>query len=177
MPRLPLLLAALIASSSLAMADGDPPAAPEGEIDLVGDLPQLGPIRLADLEALGAETARWKVSGKTYEVVGVPLWKVLERHGFTAGSMAKGMKPSEKRAGWKKILIATSGDGFEAIFTCAELFPSMGSTKALVVYRMDGKPLPPETGPFRLAVLTDKEPSRSVFSVRSLEVRAIRGAK
>lgn len=50
----------------------------------------------------------------------------------------------------------------------------MGPTRALVVWKIDGQPLPPGTGPFRIVVLTDQEPSRSVFAVAKLEVLDLR---
>jgi len=49
------------------------------------------------------------------------------------------------------------------------VFEDMGSTRALVVWEMDGKPLLSERGPFRLVVLTDKEPGRSVCSLDRIE--------
>ena len=53
----------------------------------------------------------------------------------------------------------------------------MGPTRALLVWRMNGELLPPDTGPFRIAVLTDKETSRSVFAVERLEVRDLRARR
>jgi hypothetical protein len=49
---------------------------------------------------------------------------------------------------------------FQAVFSCAEVFGSMGATRAMVVWKVDGKPLPEDRGPLRLVVVTDKEPSR-----------------
>jgi DMSO/TMAO reductase YedYZ molybdopterin-dependent catalytic subunit len=69
---------------------------------------------------------------------------------------------------------ASAPDGFEAILSCAEVFESMGATRAMIVWKVDGKPLPADRGPLRLVVLTDKEPSRSVHSVRKLEVLDLR---
>jgi hypothetical protein len=39
----------------------------------------------------------------------------------------------------------------------------------------DGKPLPEDRGPLRLVVLTDKEPSRSIYNLRKLEILDLRG--
>lgn len=50
----------------------------------------------------------------------------------------------------------------------------MGPTRALLVWKMDGKPLPETMGPFRLVVLTDQEPSRSVFQLVKLEIIDLR---
>ena len=65
---------------------------------------------------------------------------------------------------------ASAADGFEAVFSCAELFESMGATRAMIVWKVDGKPLAADRGPLRLVVLTDKEPSRSIHGLRTIEV-------
>lgn len=44
------------------------------------------------------------------------------------------------------------------------------STRATIVWQMDGKPLPENVGPFRIVVATDKLPSRSMYQVTSLKV-------
>jgi hypothetical protein len=61
------------------------------------------------------------------------------------------------------------------VLSCAEVFESMGATRAMVVWKVDGKPLPEDRGPLRLVVLTDKEPSRSIYSLRKLEILDLRG--
>jgi hypothetical protein len=50
----------------------------------------------------------------------------------------------------------------------------MGPTRALIVWEIDGKPLASNAGPFRVVVLTDNEPSRSVHGVTKLEVLDLR---
>jgi hypothetical protein len=81
---------------------------------------------------------------------------------------------SEKRSGWKKIVVASAADGFQAVFSCAEIAEQMGPTRVMVVFSLDGKPLAAGKGPLRLVVLTDKEPSRSLYQLSSLEVVDVR---
>jgi hypothetical protein len=138
-----------------------------------GDLPAAD-FTLEALKQLGPETAEWVSRGEKHAVVGVPLDKVLTKAGFSAGPMGKDVPPKEKRAGWKKVLLATASDGFQAAFSCAELMPEMGATQALVIWEIDGHPLPEREAPLRLVVLTDKEPSRSLFKLSSLEVVDLR---
>lgn len=171
-------LAALLCSAA-AIADGpakedaaDAKAAPaaSADVEVLGDLPKTGKLTVADLEALGPESAKWSAGGKSYTALGVPLWKVLDKFGFSAGGMSKGLKPADKRAGWKKVLVVTARDGFQAVFSCAELFPSVGRTRALLVFKLDGQPLPADTGPMRIAPLSDKEASRAVYGIARLQV-------
>ena len=72
------------------------------------------------------------------------------------------------------MLRVTASDGFQAVFSCAELWEDMGPTRALLAWKLDGKPLPEKMGAFRLVVLTDKEPSRSVYQVVKLEILNLR---
>jgi DMSO/TMAO reductase YedYZ molybdopterin-dependent catalytic subunit len=116
----------------------------------------------ADLEALGPLTTDWTSHGEKHQVTGVPLDKVLAKIGFTPGE--------KKHLGYRKVLIATGADGYKAVFSTAELTESMGSTRALLVWKMDGKPLPKEQGDFRLVVLTDKEGARCVYQLVKLEL-------
>jgi DMSO/TMAO reductase YedYZ molybdopterin-dependent catalytic subunit len=151
------------------------PAAGEAVLRVSG-LPKSGALTLAELEAMKPTTAVWS-SHERHEVYGVPLERVLTRFGFEPGVMGKDVPAREKRKGWRLVVRASAPDGFESILSCAEVFESMGATRAMVVWKIDGKPLPADRGPLRLVVLTDKEPSRSVWGVRKLEVLDLRSAR
>src|SRR5215471_5237283 len=139
-------------------------------IEISGALPQKGKLTLADLKKLPVTKAAWKSHGEEHEVTGVGLDKVLAKFGFEPGAMGKDVPKQEKRRGWRKVVVATARDGYAAVLSCAEIFEEMGATRALVVWEVDGKPLPPDRGPLRLVVLTDKEPSRSIHGIAKLEV-------
>jgi hypothetical protein len=104
----------------------------------------------------------------------VRLDRILTRFGFSPGQMGHAVPIRDKRAGWKKVVRATASDGFQAVFSCAELAESMGPTRAYVLFEIDGKPIPPEAGPLKLVVPTDKEPSRSVRQLVRLDVIDLR---
>jgi hypothetical protein len=80
------------------------------------------------------------------------LNRILTRFGFEPGTMGKDVPKHEKRKGWRMAIRASAPDGFEAILSCAEV-------------------------PLRLVVLTDKQPSRSVYGVRKLEVLDLRSGR
>jgi DMSO/TMAO reductase YedYZ molybdopterin-dependent catalytic subunit len=147
-------------------------AAPPAEtvLSVSGALPKAGALTLADLEAMGPVKATWNSRGENHEVFGVPLEKVIKKFGWEMGAMGKDMPARDKRKGWRLVVVASAPDGFQAVLTCAEFFEGMGATRAIVAWKIDGKPLPADRGPLRLVVLTDKEPSRSVHSVNKLEV-------
>ncbi len=158
--------------------EADPPpavaSAPGAALELRGELPQPGALALADLERIGGVEAKWSEHGEAHRVRGVPLDKLLVARGFTPGPMGKGLAPAEKRAGWKLAAVATGLDGFQAVFSLAELSEGMGPTRALVAWELDGKPLPADRGPLRLVVLTDQEPSRSVYRLARIELIDLR---
>jgi len=144
-----LALACLLALGSSARSAETPPAT----IAVTG-LPRPGNLGQKDLTALGATTTAWTVHGTKRMVTGVRLDKVLTHLGFSPGPMGKDVPVAEKRA----------------VFSVAECVEGMGRTDVLVVWTVDGKPLGPDEGPFRLAVLTDGEPSRSLRQLKKLEV-------
>ena len=120
-------------------------------------------------------TSTWTAHGEKHLVLGVPLDKLLTRFGFDPGPMGKAVPKDEKRKGWRMVVVASAADGFQSVLSCAEFFESMGATRAMVVWKIDGKPLPVDRGPLRLVVLTDKEPSRSIYGLRKLDVLDLRG--
>ena len=160
-PPLVLVLSALTAGA----AAGDLPA-----LEIAGAISRPGKLTIAELQAFGSATGTWKQHGRTHQVTGVPIQKVLAARGFSPGPEGKNVPLVEKRAGWRKVLVAVVADGDEVAFSCAELSDEIGATKVLVVWSVNGKPLGPETGPLRLVSLSDHEPSRSVFKLERLVV-------
>lgn len=51
-----------------------------------------------------------------------------------------------------------------------ELLAHLGATTAWPVLELEGKPLPPEAGPFRLVIPTDKGASRSLHQLVKVRV-------
>jgi Oxidoreductase molybdopterin binding domain len=162
-------ISALVLLVAPAGARADAPAR-AATLAIAGALPRTGALSLADLQKLGPTKATWTSRGEQHQVTGVRLDKILVAFGFETGSMAKSTPKRQKMSGWRKVVVASAPDGFAAVLSCAEVSEGMGATQALIVWELDGKPLSVERGPFRLVVLTDKEPSRSVYSVSKLEV-------
>lgn len=167
-----LLSLALLSSPALA----EPTTAPKADapaaagLRVGGDLPKTGALTVAELKQLGEVQATWQ--GKA--ITGVPVEAVLARFGFTPGVMGHDVPKAEKRSGWKMAVVATAADGFQAAFSAAELHALIGPSQVLIVTSREGKPLPDSEGPLRLAVLTDKEPSRSIYQLTRLDVVDLR---
>jgi DMSO/TMAO reductase YedYZ molybdopterin-dependent catalytic subunit len=137
-----------------------------------GELPKTGSLTQGELEKLGAVSVPWTNHGQTHQIVGVRLDKVLLHFGFTPGPMGKDVSMKDKVKGYREVVIATARDGFQAVFSCAEVSEGMGPTTAYIVWQVDGKPLGPDVGPLRLVVPTDGEAARSIRQLDSLRVAA-----
>jgi hypothetical protein len=143
---------------------------PVASVRVEGALPKTGSFSQGELEKLGGATVPWTSRGQTHQVTGVRLDKLLVHLGFTPGAMGKDVLPKDKVKGYRQVLVATARDGFQAVFSCAELLEGMGPTAAYIVWLIDGKPLTPDVGPFRLVVVTDAEPARSLRMLERLRV-------
>jgi DMSO/TMAO reductase YedYZ molybdopterin-dependent catalytic subunit len=160
--RLGLLLALL---SGLAGAVDTTPTLRVG-----GELPKTGSLTQGELERLGAVSVPWTNHGQTHQITGVRLDKVLVHFGFTPGAMGKDVSARDKVKGYREVVVATARDGFQAVFSCAEVSEGMGTTTAYVVWQVDGKALGPDVGPLRLVVPTDGESARSIRQLDSLRI-------
>jgi hypothetical protein len=130
-------------------------------------------LSVEDVESLGLRDVAWTRNGESLAFQAVPLESVLRCVGVEPGDM-NAAKPADKRPGWKLAVVATATDGFQAIFSVAEVFHDMGRTEAYVATREKGNRLDDSSGPFRLIVPTDEEGSRSVRNLERLTVLDLR---
>lgn len=142
--------------------------APTEGLRLEGALITPATLTVDALKALGPVTVEWSDKSGAHTFTGVRLDKVLMANGFAEGH--GGGKPKDKHAGLRAVVVATSADGFVAVFSVGELLDGMGATTALLAWEMDGKPLPEEHGAFRLVVPSDKRGSRSSYQLTELRV-------
>jgi hypothetical protein len=172
--RSALALCLLWTGASLAGAPPAPATAAEPNVKVKGAIPKPLALTQNDLEALGASDETWTTAEGAHQIHGVRLSKVLDAAGFSPGASGRDVPKTEKRAGWKMALRVTGADGYQTIFSCAELAEAMGPTRAYLVWQVDGGPVRGGRGPFRIVVLTDRESARSVQSVTTLEVLDLR---
>jgi hypothetical protein len=67
-------------------------------------------------------------------------------------------------------LVAEAADGYRAVFSWAELDPSIAEKTVYVVFKRDGKPLSPTEGPFALVVPGEKRNARWVRQLQALRI-------
>jgi DMSO/TMAO reductase YedYZ molybdopterin-dependent catalytic subunit len=127
----------------------------------------LTPLTLtaADLASMPRTNAVAKdKQGTPHTFSGVAIADILNKAGVTTGKQLKG----ENLA---KYLLVTCADGYQVVFSLAELDSSFTDRVVILADQEEGKPLPATTGPFRMIVPDEKKPARNSFQVVALTVR------
>jgi DMSO/TMAO reductase YedYZ molybdopterin-dependent catalytic subunit len=103
-------------------------------------------------------------AGKDHNYKGVALQEILGMAGVTLDKQLRGKNLS-------KYLLVKCSDGYEVLFSLAELDSSFTDRVVVLAYESDGKPIPAGTGPFRLVVPFEKKAARSGFQVVSMVIK------
>ena len=155
-----LCLALLIATSATAQQ-----ATPT--VTVKGAVSQPLTLGASDLAAMPRATVTTNSDGIETVWEGVWLGDVLKKAGVPLGAALRGTALST-------YVLASASDGYQVLFSLAELDPEMADGKVLLVDKANGKPLFAESGPFRLMVPTDKRGARSIRMLVSLDVVQLR---
>jgi|GEM_PF-395656 len=159
---LAIVLAACAGSSASRGARS--PERPAVVVD--GDLAKPTTFSVSEMEPL-ADDVEWEHRGDRHRYRGVALDVLLERCGFSPGPDSPA---ADKLSGWRHVVVASADDGYQAVFSCAELFPAVGKTRAYLVWLRDGEALPERSGSFRLVVPSDQPAARSIYHLVRLTV-------
>ncbi|MEO5995825.1 MAG: molybdopterin-dependent oxidoreductase [Chitinophagaceae bacterium] len=103
-------------------------------------------------------------AGTDHNYKGVAMQELLDMAGVTMDKQLRGENLG-------KYLLVKCADGYEVVFSLAELDSSFTDRVVTLVYESDGKPLPANVGPFRLVVPGEKKPARSSFQVVALLIK------
>jgi hypothetical protein len=137
-------------------------------LTITGDIPTSTVLKAEDLAKMPRETV--SIPGKdgtkaAYE--GVQLREILKQAG---APVEKGLRGKALAS----YILATAGDGYQVVFTIAEVAPDFANESILVVDKRDGKPLDKEQGPLRIVCPNDKAGARSVRMLQSLQIVMLR---
>lgn len=156
------LLSLVLLLPALALAEAPvAPATPGVELIVPGKAPSrldaaaLAALPLAEVTKASHEEvpARWS---------GVALVDVLRQAGVPLGKELRGPHHAT-------LVRVTAADGYQVVFSLAELDAGFGNRRVLLVHQRDGKPLA-EDGPFRLVVPDDQRAGRWLRNLRKIEV-------
>lgn len=125
--------------------------------------PQAIPIDASTLAMLPHEAVTATAHGKTRQCEGVALPALLR----AANALPAEPLGNTQLANY--VLVAARG-GDRVVFSLAELEPTLGNRKVLLVDRCDGQPLDDDDGPLRLIAPEESRPARWVRQVQSITV-------
>jgi hypothetical protein len=104
-------------------------------------------------------------SKTTYE--GVALVEILNRAGAPVGKSLRGNALAT-------YVLAKAHDGYQVVYSLAEIDPELTEGRFIVADKRDGKPLFGYQGPFRIMAGSDKAAARSVRMLEEIDVVRLR---
>ncbi|HEY1763861.1 MAG TPA: molybdopterin-dependent oxidoreductase [Opitutaceae bacterium] len=99
---------------------------------------------------------------------GVPMRELLAKVGAPLGERMRG--PALRLA-----VVFHAADGYTTVFALAEFDEAFSDRQLILADAQDGKPLPPNAGPYRLVVPGDKRAARWARMITSIEVVSVNG--
>jgi molybdopterin-dependent oxidoreductase-like protein protein len=121
------------------------------------------PLDKATLASLPRAVVSATAHGETLTCAGVKLSALLTRAGALSAEPLRG-------AALAKYVLVTARDGYRAVYSLAELEPTLGNNNVVLVDQCDDKPLPDDSGPLRLIAPEESRPARWVRQVQSITV-------
>jgi hypothetical protein len=158
-----ILVSALLAAGPAATAVAAGEIAQGHASQPVSASPQVIPIDPATLAALPRETVVATTHGKALQCEGVTLTALLRAaKALPAAPLSRGQLAN--------YVLVSARDGQRALFSLAELEPTLGKHRVVLVDRCDGRPLDRGDGPLRLIAPEEPRPARWVRQVQSITV-------
>jgi len=152
----------------LVFAHAQNGAGADAALRIGGDIPTPVTLTAADLAAMTHESATVMAEDGTKSTYdGVPLRDLLSKAGAPFGKQLHGKNMTA-------YVLATARDGYQVVFTLAELDPAFGNEHILVADKHEGKPIPAPLGPLRIVWVNDKAGARSLRMLETLEVARVR---
>jgi DMSO/TMAO reductase YedYZ molybdopterin-dependent catalytic subunit len=136
-------------------------------IQVTGAVKQTLTLTAEDLAKMPRAAVKTTSNGMETAYEGVWLYEILKKAGVPQGSELRG----KALAGY---LLAQAQDGYQVLFSLAELDPAFIDHEILLADTANGKPLFGAQGRFRLVVPKDKPGARSIRMLVKLEVVQVR---
>jgi DMSO/TMAO reductase YedYZ molybdopterin-dependent catalytic subunit len=151
------------AHASAAARVQAPAAARDQTFVVAGDVTQALTVSPADLKAMPRTTVTVSEQGREIKYEGVLVGELLKRAGAPVGRDLSGKAVAT-------YVRASAKDGYQVVFSLAELDPGFTSNDIIVADTIDGKPLFDYQGPFRIVAPHDKRGARSIRMLQRIEV-------
>jgi DMSO/TMAO reductase YedYZ molybdopterin-dependent catalytic subunit len=161
MKHLILMLAAAAAVSAAPVTAQ--PATDTATLAIAGDVSRPTTVTMAEMKAMPRASATIQEDGHPVKYDGVLVSELLKRAGVGLGRDMTGNALST-------YVLASAKDGYQAVFSLAELDPGFTGSEIIVADSVDGKPLFDYQGPFRIVAPKDTRGARGVRMLLKLEV-------
>lgn len=155
------LVSGLLAATLLAGQE------PQPSIQITGAVKRPLTLTADDLAKMPRASVRTSSNGMETVYDGVWVYEVLNKVGASQGSELRGKALAS-------YVLAEAQDGYQVVFSLAELDPSFIDNQILLADTANGKPLFGAQGRFRLVASRDKPGARSVRMLTKLEVVQLR---
>lgn len=148
-----------------ALAAHEQTTNPNATLAITGAVSTPLTLRAGDLKTMPRQklTVTNPHNKKTEAYEGVSLEELLHKAGVPHGEQLRGPAMAA-------YVIAEAEDGYRVVFSLAELDSGILDSEIIVADTMDGSPLPPKEGPFRIVAPHEKRPARWVRMLRSITV-------
>jgi DMSO/TMAO reductase YedYZ molybdopterin-dependent catalytic subunit len=137
--------------------------APSQSLAVAGDVATPLSITLEQLKTWPRTKVEIKEDGRTLTYEGVLLGEILKRAGAPLGTELRGNAVAT-------YVLASASDGYQVVFSLAEVDPGFTSNDIIVADTIDGKPLFDYQGPLRIVAPKDSRAARSIRMLQKLEV-------
>jgi Oxidoreductase molybdopterin binding domain len=148
----------------LALLDAQSPAPAATTLKIAGDVRT--PLLLSPDELKAMPRTQVEVKdedGRTVKYDAVLVGEVLKKAGAPLGAEMRGGAVAT-------YVVASASDGYQVVFSLAELDPAFTSSEIIIADTVDGKPLFAYQGPLRIVAPKDSRPARSIRMLERLEV-------
>lgn len=136
-------------------------------VEVTGAVRQPMKISAPELAALPRAAVETNNDGIAVKYEGVWLHDVLKHAGVPAGAELRGLAMTG-------YVLVTAQDGYQVLFSVAELDPAFAGNTVLLADTANGKPLAGIEAPFRLVAPKEKRGARAVRGVVRIEVVVMR---
>jgi hypothetical protein len=155
------LVFGLLAAAFLAAQE------PQASIQVTGAVKQALTLTPDDLAKMPRASVHTKSNGMETVYEGVWLHEVLKKAGAPLGNQLRGKALAS-------YVLAEAQDGYQVVFSLAELDPGFIDNEVLLADTANGKPLFGEQGRFRLVASKEKPGARSIRMLTKLDVVQLR---
>ena len=151
-----------VAAQAQTPAPSAPPQ-PPAPLTIAGDVPNPLTLSPADLKAYPRTTVTIQDEGRAVTYEGVLLGELLSRSGAPLGAELRGNNVAT-------YVLAKARDGYQVVFSLAEVDPAFTGSQIIVADSVDGKPLFDYQGPLRIVAPGDKRGARSIRMLERIEI-------